>query len=154
MSGAFPIVVFAHPDQRVNRQNHGQCHHGARHHATHHRRAHSTRSLGTSDAILMLRRCHLLHLVLYFQREIKIHAIVFRARSHHKDTRIQNTTFQQSKAAARQSISDVDLCHAVTELELGQGDNLGGNVWKKRLRNNMSCSIVLTHYFLDICPHF
>jgi hypothetical protein len=32
----------------------------------------------------------------------------------------------------------------VAELELGQGDNLGGNVWKKRLRSNLSRSIVLT----------
>ncbi|WP_296541719.1 type II toxin-antitoxin system RelE/ParE family toxin [Rhodoferax sp.] len=38
----------------------------------------------------------------------------------------------------------MDLCQAVAELELGQGDNLGGNVWKKRLRNNLSRSIVLT----------
>ena len=49
-----------------------------------------------------------------------------------------------SKAAAKQGIGDIDLCQAVAELEIGQGDNLGGNVWKKRLRNNMSRSIVLT----------
>lgn len=49
-----------------------------------------------------------------------------------------------SKAAAKQGIADIDLCQAVAELELGQGDNLGGNVWKKRLRNNLSRAIVLT----------
>ena len=49
-----------------------------------------------------------------------------------------------SKAAAKQGIADIDLCQAVAELELGQGDNLGGNVWKKRLRSNLSRSIVLT----------
>lgn len=49
-----------------------------------------------------------------------------------------------SKAAAKQRISDVDLCQAVVELELGQGDNLGGNVWKKRMNSNLSRSIVLT----------
>jgi len=49
-----------------------------------------------------------------------------------------------SKASAKQGIADIDLRHAVAELELGQGDNLGGNVWKKRLRNNLSRSIVLT----------
>ena len=48
------------------------------------------------------------------------------------------------KVAARLGIADVDLCQAVAELDLGQGDNLGGNVWKKRLRNNLSRTIVLT----------
>lgn len=48
-----------------------------------------------------------------------------------------------SKAAAKHGISDVDLCYVVAELDLGQGDNLGGNVWKKRSNNNLSRSIVL-----------
>ena len=49
-----------------------------------------------------------------------------------------------SKAAGKQGISDAELCQAVAELEQGKGDNLGGNVWKKRLNNNLSRSIVLT----------
>lgn len=49
-----------------------------------------------------------------------------------------------SKTAARLGIADVDLCQAVAELDLGQGDNLGGNVWKKRLRNNLSRTSILT----------
>ena len=53
-------------------------------------------------------------------------------------------TRHRSKVAARLGIADVDLCQAVAELDLGQGDNLGGNVWKKRLRNNLSRTIVLT----------
>ena len=49
-----------------------------------------------------------------------------------------------SKAASKQGISDVELCKAITELDQGQGDNLGGNVWKKRVNKNLSRSIVLT----------
>ena len=49
-----------------------------------------------------------------------------------------------SKAAGKQGISDAELCQAVAELDQGKGDNLGGNVWKKRLKNNLSRSIVLT----------
>ena len=49
-----------------------------------------------------------------------------------------------SKTAGKQGISDAELCQAVAELEQGRCDNLGGNVWKKRLKNNLSRSIVLT----------
>ena len=52
-------------------------------------------------------------------------------------------TLHFSKAAGKQGISDAELCQAVAELEQGKGDNLGGNVWKKRLKNNLSRSIVL-----------
>ena len=38
----------------------------------------------------------------------------------------------------------MELCKAVAELDQGQGDNLGGHVWKKRLNKNLSRSIVLT----------
>ena len=48
-----------------------------------------------------------------------------------------------TKAAAKEGVSDQDLCEAVAELNLGQGDNLGGNVWKKRISQNRSRSIVL-----------
>lgn len=41
----------------------------------------------------------------------------------------------KTKSFARESrkegISDQDLCEALAELSKGQGDNLGGNVWKK-----------------------
>lgn len=52
-------------------------------------------------------------------------------------------TLHFSKAAGKQGISDTELCQAVAELDQGKGDNLGGNVWKKRLKNNLSRSIVL-----------
>ena len=53
-------------------------------------------------------------------------------------------TLHFSKAAGKQGISDAELCQAVAELEQGKGDNLGGNVWRKHLKNNLSRSIVLT----------
>ena len=41
-------------------------------------------------------------------------------------------------------ISDSELCDATTELQKGQGDPLGGGVWKKRLDKNRQRAIVLT----------
>ncbi|MPQ60048.1 hypothetical protein F8197_25750 [Duganella sp. FT27W] len=48
-----------------------------------------------------------------------------------------------ASAAASAGISDVELCQAIDELNKGQGDDLGGGVWKKRLNNNLHRSIVL-----------
>lgn len=45
--------------------------------------------------------------------------------------------------AASEGISDNELCEAVDELKKGQGVDLGGGVWKKRLNKNMHRSIVL-----------
>lgn len=49
-----------------------------------------------------------------------------------------------ARAAKKAGISDEELCEAVAELEQGKGENLGGNVWKKRLNENRSRSIVAT----------
>lgn len=49
-----------------------------------------------------------------------------------------------SKAASKQGISDAELCEVVAELDQGQGENLGGNVWKKRVNKDLSRAIVLT----------
>jgi len=53
----------------------------------------------------------------------------------------------KTKSFARESrkngISDQELCEALAELSKGQGDNLGGNVWKKRLNKNMHRSIAI-----------
>lgn len=48
------------------------------------------------------------------------------------------------KAAKKAKITDAELCSAVRELMVGQGDDLGGGVFKKRLHNNQYRSIVLT----------
>lgn len=48
-----------------------------------------------------------------------------------------------AKAARKRRISDQQLCHAIDEVRLGQGVNLGGGVWKKRLNDNRDRSIIL-----------
>ncbi|MDN8003794.1 type II toxin-antitoxin system RelE/ParE family toxin [Burkholderia multivorans] len=47
------------------------------------------------------------------------------------------------KAARKAGIVGAELCRAVRELARGQGVDLGGNVWKKRLDGNRRRAIVL-----------
>ncbi len=49
-----------------------------------------------------------------------------------------------TKAAKKAGIADSDLCVAIAQIEKGQGDDLGGGVWKKRLLKNRWRGIVLT----------
>ena len=60
-----------------------------------------------------------------------------------RDERVFKTPYfgRQAKAAG---VSDSDLCDATAELQKGQGDPLGGGVWKKRLDKNRHRAIVLT----------
>lgn len=46
-------------------------------------------------------------------------------------------------AAKKATITDADLCRAAQEVVNGQGDDLGGGVWKKRLNENRHRSIIL-----------
>jgi hypothetical protein len=48
-----------------------------------------------------------------------------------------------SKAALKAYIDDRELCHAIRQVMLGQADDLGGGVYKKRLDKNRSRSIIL-----------
>jgi len=48
-----------------------------------------------------------------------------------------------AKAAKKAHISDLELCQAVQQVMLGQADDLGGGVFKKRLNGNMHRSIIL-----------
>jgi hypothetical protein len=48
-----------------------------------------------------------------------------------------------AKAARKALIDDEELCKAIAEVRLGQADDLGGGVFKKRLDKNRSRSIVL-----------
>nr|WP_057929657.1 type II toxin-antitoxin system RelE/ParE family toxin [Burkholderia ambifaria] len=48
-----------------------------------------------------------------------------------------------AKKAKAAGIKDAELCEAVAELNKGQGDDLGGNVWKKRLDKNSKRGIVV-----------
>jgi hypothetical protein len=50
-----------------------------------------------------------------------------------------------SKAARKAHIEDTELCKAVRQVMLGQADNLGGGVFKKRLARNLYRSIILAN---------
>lgn len=47
-----------------------------------------------------------------------------------------------AKAARKAHITDDDLCSAISQVERGQADDLGGGVYKKRLRKNQYRSII------------
>ena len=48
-----------------------------------------------------------------------------------------------AKAARKAKISDAVLCKAIAQVIVGQADDLGGGVYKKRLSNNQYRSIIL-----------
>jgi len=48
-----------------------------------------------------------------------------------------------SKAAKKSHIADNELCTAIQQVMLGQADDLGGGVFKKRLSKNQYRSIIL-----------
>jgi hypothetical protein len=48
-----------------------------------------------------------------------------------------------SKAAKKASIPDAELCLAIRQVMLGQADDLGGGVYKKRLSKNQYRSIIV-----------
>jgi hypothetical protein len=49
-----------------------------------------------------------------------------------------------SKACKKAHITDTELCDAVREVLLGQAGDLGGGVFKKRLKENRYRSLILT----------
>ena len=59
---------------------------------------------------------------------------------------ISQRTFKSAwfaKAARKALINDEELCEAIAEVRLGQADDLGGGVFKKRLDKNRQRSIIL-----------
>lgn len=52
-------------------------------------------------------------------------------------------TLRFAKDAKRAKIADKELCAAIEEVRLGQADDLGGGVFKKRLNENRHRSIIL-----------
>jgi hypothetical protein len=48
-----------------------------------------------------------------------------------------------SKAARKALVGDAELCAAIREVELGQADDLGGGVFKKRIDKNRQRAIIL-----------
>jgi hypothetical protein len=56
-----------------------------------------------------------------------------------------------AKAARKAHIPDEELCSALRQLMLGQADDMGGGVFKKRLRKNQYRTIILAragHYWV------
>ena len=51
-----------------------------------------------------------------------------------------------SKAAHKARIRDSELCKAIGQVKLGQADDLGGGVFKKRLNDNHHRSIILAKH--------
>jgi len=49
-----------------------------------------------------------------------------------------------SKATRKAGITDDELCFAVSQVQRGQADDLGGGVYKKRLRKNQYRSLILS----------
>ena len=64
------------------------------------------------------------------------------ASSGKKSERIFKTAWF-TKAARKARILDEELCSAIRQVMLGQTDDLGGGVFKKRLRKNQYRSIIL-----------
>ena len=61
-----------------------------------------------------------------------------------KSTRRVFKTTWFSKASKKAHIRDDELCSAIKQVMLGQADDLGGGVFKKRLNDNMHRSIILS----------
>jgi len=52
-------------------------------------------------------------------------------------------TAKFSKDAKKARIADAELCAAMAQVLVGQADDLGGGVYKKRLNDNLHRSIIL-----------
>ena len=67
---------------------------------------------------------------------------LYKAESNRQTERVFKTAWF-SRAAKNARITDAQLYEAITQVRAGQGDDLGGGVFKKRLNKNMHRSIVL-----------
>ena len=68
-----------------------------------------------------------------------------------KESRRVFKTAWFTKAARKAHISDEELCAAIRRVMPGQGDDLGGSVFKERLKKNQYRSIILAragHYWV------
>lgn len=59
-----------------------------------------------------------------------------------KPTRVFKTAWF-AKAARKARIKDDELCEAIAQVIKGQGDDLGGGVFKKRLNKNQHRAIII-----------
>jgi hypothetical protein len=74
---------------------------------------------------------------------IMLKKVVLANRAASRDVHRSFNTSWFAKAVKKRGISDDELCQALAEIMLGQADDLGGGVWKKRLNKNMDRSIVI-----------
>ena len=49
-----------------------------------------------------------------------------------------------ARAARKAHVTDDELCAAIRQVMVGQADNLGGGVFKKRIRQNQYRALILT----------
>lgn len=63
--------------------------------------------------------------------------------THQSAGRIFRTSWF-SKAVRKAGIKDDELCTAILQVQRGQADDLGGGVYKKRLRKNQYRSLILS----------
>ncbi len=70
------------------------------------------------------------------------HLVLHYAMSSNASNRAFKTA-RFSKDAKKAKIEDVELCLVIQQVLLGQVDDLGGGVFKKRLNNNLHRSIIL-----------
>jgi hypothetical protein len=68
--------------------------------------------------------------------------MIARVTSHAKVSERVFKTAWFTKAARKAHISDEELCAAIRRVRLGQGDDLGGGVFKERLRKNQYRTII------------
>ena len=75
-----------------------------------------------------------------------MHTVALGATIRHGENMSERTfkTAWFAKAAKKAHITEKELCEAIDEVMLGQADDLGGGVFKKRLNKNMHRSIILT----------
>jgi len=52
-------------------------------------------------------------------------------------------TRQFARDASKRRIGDAELCQAISEVEAGRAENLGGGVYKKRLNDNMDRALIV-----------
>ena len=67
-----------------------------------------------------------------------------------------NRSFKTAKFARdanKAKITDLDLCLAIQQILLGQADDLGGGVFKKRLNNNQHRSILVAKSYAGLTAH-
>lgn len=86
---------------------------------------------------------HLAHCAMFRGQSCKTYHLVLHLAVALNELNRAFQTARFSKDAKKAKIKDVELCLAIQQILLGQVDDLGGGVFKKRLNNNLHRSIIL-----------